>query len=411
MHTIVNLLIFLILLPFSFLNCNGQTNNLSASDKPAKDESKEIGGAFENAEFMDIGMPEVIDAVDTSTGWAQNGQKLLITGIIYTSDGKQPASNVLLYYYHTNTEGRYLHQSDEKRSMPPNNLGQTHGYIRGWVKSDKNGRYSIYTVKPGTYPTRDEPAHIHVTIKEPHLKNSYYIDDFVFDEDELLTSEERKKMVNRGGSGILRVVQQGNLQIAEHNIILGLNIPNYPKAKNNTIQSGLQIGEEQPSFIPYHAFGPDKGSRTCPVCKYGRYHGIIYFVGNNPNWADIKKWLIFLEQESMAREKYLKVYFVYGNQVGFTKQARQKELEKLGNELNLKNIALTFVPSMRDTESEANLNKINPEVENTFVVYRHRIIIDKYINLKPTLENFKLLSSILDTTQSEYFNLPTPGHE
>lgn len=409
MYTVVNLRILLILLPFSFLNCNGQTHNLSASEKPAKDQN--IGGAFENAEFMDIGMPEVINAVDTSTGWEQNGQKLLITGIIYLPGGKQPASNVLLYYYHTNIEGKYIHKSDEKRSMPPNKLGQTHGYIRGWVKSDEKGRYSIYTVKPGTYPTRDEPAHIHLTIKEPHLTNSYYIDDFVFDDDVLLTSVKRKKMENRGGSGILRVLLKESLQIAEHNIILGLNIPNYPYTKNNTVQSGLQIGEDQPSFVPYHSFGPDKGSRACPVCKYGRYHGILYFVGNNPNWADIKKWLIFLEQESIKRGKYLKVYFVYGNEKGYAKNTRQKELEKIGNELNIKNMALTFVPSLSDTESEASLNKINPEVENTFVVYRHRIVIDKYINLQPTAENFKLLSSTLDNTQSEYFNLPTPGHK
>lgn len=82
---------------------------------------------------------------------------------------------------------------------------------------------------------------------------------------------------------------------AEHNIIPGLNIPNYPETKKSEKQSGLQLGEDNPSFIPYHAFNPDKGTRACPVCKYGRYHGIVYFVGNNPNWNDIKKWLTFLE--------------------------------------------------------------------------------------------------------------------
>ena len=36
------------------------------------------------------------------------------------------------------------------------------------------------------------------------------------------------KPYQRGGSGILRVSITGNLQIAEHNIILGLNVPDYP---------------------------------------------------------------------------------------------------------------------------------------------------------------------------------------
>ncbi len=36
-------------------------------------------------------------------------------------------------------------------------------------------------------------------------------------------------MENRGGSGVLKLVQGENLQIGEWNIILGLNIPDYPK--------------------------------------------------------------------------------------------------------------------------------------------------------------------------------------
>ena len=211
--------------------------------------------------------------------------------------------------------------------------------------------------------------------------------------------------------GILRVLFKDNLQIAEHNIILGLNIPNYPNINNETQHSGLNIGEDQPSFIPFHAFGPDKGTRTCPVCKYGRYHGIVYFVGNNPNWVEIKSWLKFLDTESIAREKYLKAYFIYGNSNNFDKQSRQTELEKIGNELGLKKVALTFVPSFADRESEVNLNKINPSVENTFIIYRHRAIIDKYINLKPTLDNFQLISETLDKTKGNYFDLEEHKHK
>ena len=193
--------------------------------------------------------------------------------------------------------------------------------------------------------------------------------------------------------------------------MLGLNIPNYPKKVQSVIQSGLSVGEDQPSFIPFHAYGPDKGTQTCPVCKYGRYHGIVYFVGNNPNWDEIKSWLQFLEQESIKRQKYLKAYFVYGNENSYNKDKRQKELEQLGKELSIKNVALTFVPSFSDTQTEANLNKINPVVENTFTIYKHRSIIDKYIDLKPTEYNFRLLSMTLDKTKGDYFNLSEPAHD
>ncbi len=192
---------------------------------------------------------------------------------------------------------------------------------------------------------------------------------------------------------------------------MGLNIPNYPETNKTEKQSGLEIGEDNPSFTPYHALGPDKGTRTCPVCKYGRFHGIVYFIGNYPNWDDIKKWLTFLEQESVILSKYLKAYFVYGNEKKYNKETRQKELENIGIELNLKNIALTFVPSMTDTKSEVNLNKINPVVENTFVIFKHRTIIDKFINFKATSDNFKIISSTLDKTKGDYFNLSEPKHD
>jgi protocatechuate 3,4-dioxygenase beta subunit len=61
---------------------------------------------------------------------------------------------------------------------------------------------------------------------------------------------------------------------------------------------------------------------------------------------------------------------------------------------------------MSDVESEVNLNKINPNVENTFVIYRNRRIVEKFIDLKPTAENFTLISNTLDKTKGEYFNLP-----
>ena len=392
-------LVLLFVLSNFFTSCKGQTND--SKQPPKKKES-----VSENAELTYYGITKTIYSIDTSSGWKQKGQKILLTGIVYQSDGKTPAPDVILYYYQTNTDGKYLHKPEEKRSMPPNKLGQTHGYIRGWVKTDTAGRYSIYTVRPGTYPTKDEPDHVHITVKEPNDFKEYYIDDFVFDDDKLLTTAKRKKMENRCGSGILRMVKKDDLLIGERNIILGLNIPDYPKQSTNEIISGRNIGEDVISFIPYHAWGPDKGTRTCPVCKYGWYHGILYFVGNNPNWEEIKKWLAFLENESKKRDQYLKVYFVYGNEKGFKKINRETELANIGMELQLNKVALTFVSSFSDSESEIDVNKINPNVENTFILYKRSRVIDKFINMKPNPENFKIISARLDQTINDYFDLP-----
>lgn len=386
----------LLIVYVSIISCNGQ---------PSSTQPKKVGGPFENPEFTYYGIPKVFSSSDTSAAWYLAGEKLLLTGTVFGSDGKTPSPDVLIYYYQTNSEGRYIHKPDVSKSMPPNELGQTHGFIRGWVKTDKDGKYYIYTTRPGVYPTRDEPAHIHVTIKEPNDINEYYIDDFVFDDDEILNTARRRKMENRGGSGVLRLVKQNDMFIGERNIFLGLNIPDY-KSHSTEIHSGRNIGEDVLSFIPYHAWGPDKGTRTCPVCKYGWYHGILYLVGNKPDWNDIKSWLKFLESESRKREKHLKVYFVYGNQKNYNKEAREKELEKIGNELQLKHVALTIVPSFSDSNSDIDLLKVNPEVENTFIIYKRSKIVDKFINFKSTESNFTTLQKSLDNSINEYFDLP-----
>lgn len=361
----------------------------AACQKPVNDaaapSATTVGGPFENAEFMYIGMPTTITATDTSPGWNQQGQRLLIKGTIMKNDGRTPAPGVTLYYYHTDVNGLYSDDRKIDRKLV------RHGYIRGWVKSDENGRYAIYTVRPAPYPNADEPAHIHPAIKEPNI-NEYYIDEFVFDDDPLLTAAKRKAMQNRGGSGVLRTHKENGIEIAEHNIILGLNIPDYPSAKTTGIASGKEIGEDLMSFMPYHATGADKGTTTCPICKYGKKTGILYFVGNKPDWNEIAQWLVFFEKQV---SKYIKVFFVYGNNEEFDKQKTIRQLENIANELGLTKTALTLVPSFDDKNSEIYLNKINPDAENTILLYKQSNVFDKYVNAEPTQENFDRISNSL----------------
>lgn len=395
-------IVLLLLACLNLSNCNSQNT---------KNETSTLSDDFDKSIPFYYKIPKNLSATDTSPAFKEKGQKILLTGTVYQIDGKTPASDVILYYYQTNSNGIYATKESEKRNMPKNKLGQTHGYIRGWLKTDEQGKYSIYTVKPGTYPSRDEPAHVHITVDEKNMEKPYYIDDFVFDNDPLLTTQRRKKMENRGGSGVIRFIQKNNLWVGERNIILGLNIPKYPIQNANYKLSGKNIGEDIISFTPFHAYGADKGTKTCPICKYGWYHGILYFVGNKPNWNEIKDWLKFLDTESQKREKYLKVYFVYGNETNYNINERTQELEKLGTELGLKKVALTFVPSFKDKTSEVHLNKIDPNVNNTFFIYKRSNIIDKYVDLKPNQKNFKKISQRLDETANEYFKLSRPKQE
>jgi protocatechuate 3,4-dioxygenase beta subunit len=203
--------------------CSGQIpKELNRQTSPAN-KNKIVGGVCDGCELMYVGMPNNIKSISYSPGWTGKGQKLLLTGTVYKLDGKTPAPNVIIYYWQTDEKGYY----SPRKGM--DKKAEKHGYIRGWVKTNDKGKYSIYTIRPAPYPNRDSHAHIHTSIKEPNVGNEYYIDEFVFDDDKFLTDKKRREAENRGGSGILKVSISGNLQIAEHNIILGLNIPDYPE--------------------------------------------------------------------------------------------------------------------------------------------------------------------------------------
>ncbi len=388
MKLAINRLTLLLLLTISLIN----------SPQGSSAQNNIVGGGCDGCELMYIDMPSNISPVSYSPAWNSGNQKLLITGKILQNDGVTPAKDVIVYYWQTDENGHYKNQNNLNKKVI------RHGYIRGWVKSDIDGNYSIYTVKPKAYTNRSQPAHIHLSIKEPNIADEYYVDKLVFNYDPLLTTAERKKFKNRGGSGLLRTLISKDMTIAEHNIILGLNIPNYP-VDDTSIQSGLKIGGNFPSITPYHAWGPDKGTKTCPVCRYGRHFGIMYFV-NNVQSQEIKNWLLELEKQSKIRDQHLKVYLIYANEIDYSFDKRKKELKDLGKELNLKKVALTFVPSFNDKQSDVHLTKINPETNNTFIVFKNRSIIGKFLNLEAVQENFLKINQLLDANHGKYSELP-----
>lgn len=197
----------LLLVALGLTTCNAQT-------------SKTIGGRCEGCEAIFEYGNKVLSSVDTLPKFQKNNPKLKITGTVLKKDGKTPAPNVILYIYHTNRDGIYETNGSEK------GWAKRHGLIRGWVRTEKNGRYTFYTFRPAAYPGGSEPEHIHITIKEPG-KNEYYLDDYLFDDDPLLAQNTRNKLKNRGGSGIVKPKKENEFLTIERNIILGKNIPNY----------------------------------------------------------------------------------------------------------------------------------------------------------------------------------------
>jgi protocatechuate 3,4-dioxygenase beta subunit len=180
-----------------------------------------IGGPCEGCEAIFEYGDQVLKSTDTLPDFHNIGQRIKVQGTIYQSDGITPAKNVILYVYHTNQDGRYEVKSNAR------GWANRHGYIRGWVKTDADGRYSFYTLKPGAYPSGTEPAHIHYTVLEPDGKY-YWLGSCHFSGDKLLTKNETNPKDPRGGtSGLLSLEKDGPILVGTRDIILGRNIPGY----------------------------------------------------------------------------------------------------------------------------------------------------------------------------------------
>jgi protocatechuate 3,4-dioxygenase, beta subunit len=128
---------------------------------------------------------------------AEPGDAFVFEGVVYQTDGKTPAPNVVLYAYHTNADGLYLNGSNESI------WSRRHGRLRGWIKTDTDGRYRFASIKPAPYPNDTLPAHVHITVLEPR-RRPYWIDDIVFDDEFGVTEEYRSSMINKGGNGIVK---------------------------------------------------------------------------------------------------------------------------------------------------------------------------------------------------------------
>jgi protocatechuate 3,4-dioxygenase, beta subunit len=376
----------------SFTGC-GQSN-LSNAGKTKAAEVK-AGGNCEGCEAIyESPVPfDQLNEIDTLPDFNEPGPKIEIRGIIYKADAKTPAPDVVLYIYHTDQEGIYAKKGNEK------GWAKRHGYIRGWIKTNAKGEYKFYTLVPASYPDNKNPKHIHPVVKEPGI-SEYWIDEFLFDDDPLLPSKERIKTDPAGGNGILKTEMKDGMLRAKRNIILGLNIVDYPVVKVKATESGLAIGSNCPAFDPVHLSGADKGSTACPMCKYGSGQGVMVWF-NHANLDEMKDFAAILEKEMNDRGvKKLRVFLVYMNP--FYKENDKASLRILQKKIiewcekqNLVQVAMVWIPSPVDKET-AGLYRINPKAKNTVFVYKKRRVVAKWVDIEYNDETAKSILNKID---------------
>lgn len=200
------------LMPLMFFACLISFSTLIAQESASITNDIPLNDKKRNAIF-DYSEKQ-LNNTDTIPDFAEKADKLKITGTIYQSDGKTPASDVLLFVHQPDENGDYELKRDENRKR----------YIhhRGWIKTNADGQYTFYTFIPGKFLRSKELRQIHRTIKEPG-KPEYELTSFFFDDDPLLpdlTLACRAKAV----MSMLKLNKKDNMYVATKDIILKENI-------------------------------------------------------------------------------------------------------------------------------------------------------------------------------------------
>jgi protocatechuate 3,4-dioxygenase beta subunit len=123
------------------------------------------------------------------------GERLVLSGTVYAADGRTPLPGVTVYVYQTDVHGLY---------NPEGKYGVPHR-IRGWVNTDRDGFYEIHTIKPGLYPNRTTPAHIHMTVSRQDMPE-WWLPEIRFEGEPLVTPAESQASATEGRFGNIRPV-------------------------------------------------------------------------------------------------------------------------------------------------------------------------------------------------------------
>ncbi len=174
-----------------------------------------LGGPCEGCDWVFDDMPAALSSQARIAPVGQAGSPMTLQGTVTTQRGAA-AAGIIVYAYHTDNTGIYPAARNR------------HGTLRGWAISDAQGHYRFDSIRPAAYPGRQVAEHVHMHVIERGV-GTYYIDNLLFEDDQLLTAADRRS-AGRGGPGLAMPRQQQGVWHIRRDIVLGRNIPSHPAA-------------------------------------------------------------------------------------------------------------------------------------------------------------------------------------
>lgn len=137
--------------------------------------------------------PSQLSSKATIATRSEPGERLVLQGTVYAADGTKPMPNVTLYAYHTDATGVYSKPVNDSRNPR----------LKGWVKTDAQGKFELDTIRPAAYPDGGNPAHIHLVVYEGSREAGH--DECWFEGDRFLS--ERQKAAAKAAGKFARVLK------------------------------------------------------------------------------------------------------------------------------------------------------------------------------------------------------------
>lgn len=147
--------------------------------------------------------PRTISSTARIAPAKEPGTPLVIHGRVFQHDGKTPARDVIVFAYQTDNRGEY---------------GDGLWRLHGWVRSDAEGRFTFETIRPASYPSSRNPAHVHLTIEGPNLPRRW-TSELQFLDDPFVSAAQKRESEAAGVFGGVRpVTTRGGTQHMDFNI-------------------------------------------------------------------------------------------------------------------------------------------------------------------------------------------------
>jgi protocatechuate 3,4-dioxygenase beta subunit len=128
------------------------------------------------------------------------GERLIVTGRVFSHEGKTPLAGASVYVYHTDAKGLYAPWISNSRNPR----------LRGYMRTDAEGRYEFSSIKPAPYPSDRIAAHIHYVVNAEGYQERVF--EIVFDGDPNIGERMRAEGAKEDGAVSIRALtrdQQG----------------------------------------------------------------------------------------------------------------------------------------------------------------------------------------------------------